>query len=105
MPENTNLNSFKIDDTKYQTKLSNKFLRRKKYIVSNPKKVDAYIPGTISNVFVKVGQDVKSGDRLLILEAMKMKNIILAKVGGKIKNIFVEKNSTVVKGQLMIELE
>lgn len=105
MQENTNFNSFKIDDTKYQTLLSNKFMRRKKYVAANPKEVVAYIPGNIRIVYVKEGQKVRVGERLLVLEAMKMKNEILSKIDGVIKKIAITENSSVVKGQLMIELE
>ena len=59
-----------IDDTPYEVKLTPKFLRRKSYVPSDPKKLKAVIPGIIQDIFVKKGQSVKRGDSLLILEAI-----------------------------------
>lgn len=53
------------------------------------------MPGTILSVSVTVGQKVKEGDIILILEAMKMENEIVAPCDGTIKQILVQKSSTV----------
>ena len=50
---------------------------------SEPGQVDAPIPGAISSIVVEVGQQVKKGDRLLVLEAMKMQSTVYAPVDGK----------------------
>ncbi len=57
--------------------------------------VKAPMPGTILNVNVQVGQAVKKGDILCILEAMKMENEILSPADGKVAQIMVSKGSTV----------
>ncbi len=67
-------------------------------------KVVSPMPGTILGVKVQVGQVVKAGDVLLILEAMKMENEIPAPVGGKVAQIAVSKGSAVNTGDLMIVL-
>ena len=67
--------------------------------------IKAPMPGLILGVNVKVGQEVKEGDTLLILEAMKMENAIGAPKDGTIKSINVKTNGTVEKGELMIEIE
>ncbi len=51
------------------------------------------------------GQKVKEGTKLLILEAMKMKNIVVAPVTGTIKTIYVKEGLHVPKQELLIELE
>ncbi len=67
--------------------------------------VRAPMPGIIIGLNVKKGQEVKKGDSLLILEAMKMENAILSPKDAKIKDIFVSKDATVDKNKLLITLE
>ena len=61
----------------------------------NGHKVHAPIPGTIISILVKPGSQVNPGDELLVLEAMKMKNIIRATHSGVVANIFVITGQTV----------
>lgn len=65
----------------------------------------APMPGLIVEIKVSVGDQVEKGDALLILEAMKMENVIKAQGIGKIKSIKVEPKSNVEKGQLLMEFE
>ena len=51
--------------------------------------IKAPLPGTISAISVKVGSQVKRGDCLLVMEAMKMENNIVASVDGQVKAIHV----------------
>ena len=67
--------------------------------------IKAPMPGLILEINVKVGQEVKENDPLLILEAMKMENSFLSPRDGIIKSIAVEKGNAVDKGQLLIEFE
>jgi biotin carboxyl carrier protein len=67
--------------------------------------VKAPMPGLVLNVFVQVGQEVQKGDNLLVLEAMKMENIIKATGTGKVKSIVVTQKQAVEKNQLLIEME
>ena len=53
------------------------------------------MPGSILSVSVSVGQTVKAGDVLMVLEAMKMENDIVAPCAGTVKQILVSKGSTV----------
>jgi len=68
-------------------------------------KVYAQIPGLISQFFVNVGDLVKEGDKLLILEAMKMENEIVSPLSGVVKNINVESGIAVEKGTLIMEIK
>ena len=66
--------------------------------------VTAAIPGTILDVRIKQGDLVKRGDTLLILEAMKMENEIMAPRDGKIDGIHVEKGAAVNVGTVLVTL-
>ena len=65
----------------------------------------AQMPGKISEVYVKEGQSVKKGDPLVILEAMKMENVIKSSRPGKIIKINVNVGDTVEKGKMLIDFE
>ncbi|KPL16853.1 MAG: hypothetical protein AMS23_08815 [Bacteroides sp. SM1_62] len=93
-----------IDGDKYRTRYNTKFEKRKIWKNPNPKKITSSIPGTVVKVYTKVGQEVKKGDPILILEAMKMKNKILFHVDGKVKSIKVKEGEKVPKDFLMLEL-
>ena len=67
--------------------------------------IKAPMPGLILTLNVEVGQEVREGDSLLILEAMKMENNFASPRAGIIKSILVEKGQAVDKGQLLIEFE
>ncbi|PKL86317.1 MAG: acetyl-CoA carboxylase biotin carboxyl carrier protein subunit [Ignavibacteriae bacterium HGW-Ignavibacteriae-1] len=102
---NNDLYDLNIDDTYYETKLTRKFVTRKRYKPQNHKLINAFIPGTIREIYVKPGQIVEIGQDLLVLEAMKMKNLIKSGIKGKILKIHVELNKTVAKNELLIEYE
>lgn len=69
------------------------------------KQIKAPMPGLIINITATDGQEVKKGDTLLILEAMKMENIIKSPRDGKLKKINVQLKQAVEKGQVMLEFE
>ena len=93
-----------IDGDKYRTRYNTKFEKRKTWESPNPKKITSIIPGTIVKVYTKVGQEVKKGDPILLLEAMKMKNKILFNIDGKVKSIKVKEGERVRKYHLMLEM-
>ncbi len=64
-------------------------------VAGDGEKVLAPMPGTILGVKVNVGDAVKAGDVVVVLEAMKMENDIVAPCDGTIKQILVQKTSTV----------
>jgi biotin carboxyl carrier protein len=94
-----------INDSLYQTRLSNKFKTRIKYQPADPKLILSFIPGTVLDIFVTPGQSVKKGEILLILDAMKMQNRLKSSMDGIIKSIAVSKGDRISKGVLLIELE
>jgi biotin carboxyl carrier protein len=106
MDENkSNLGILNIDTIKYKTILTAKYLARKKYVPKDPKLITAFIPGQISNIMVRKGKKVKEGQTLLILEAMKMRNLIDAPFAGTIKSINIKEGDNVTKDQVLIELK
>lgn len=66
--------------------------------------INAPMPGNINAVKVTSGQAVKKGDVLIILEAMKMENEIVAPKDGKVGQIYVQKGATVETGAPLIEV-
>ncbi len=69
------------------------------------REIKAPMPGLVINVAVKEGQEVMVGERVLILEAMKMENSILIHANATIKKILVKAGQAVDKGQVLVELE
>ncbi len=74
----------------------------------NSAKVDelkAPMPGLVLNTTVSVGQEVAAGDALMVLEAMKMENVLKSPTDGVIKSIDVEQGVAVEKNQVLITFE
>ncbi len=67
-------------------------------------KVTAPMPGTILKINVKIGDTIKSGDLVCVLEAMKMENEIFASEGGVVKSIEAAQGSSVNSGDVIITL-
>lgn len=66
--------------------------------------VRAPIPGSILDIFVKVGDAVKAGQPLFKMEAMKMENEINAQTGGSVSAILVSPGDSVSQGQELIQI-
>lgn len=67
--------------------------------------IKAPMPGEIIEIFVSEGDDVEEFQELLILEAMKMENVISSKHNGKVKEILVKVGDAVATNQVLIILE
>lgn len=65
-------------------------------------KVATPLPGTILDVFVNVGDQVKAGQRVVLLEAMKMENNIEADTDGMVTSVNVRKGDSVLEGDTLI---
>ena len=72
---------------------------------ANASIVAAALPGTVLAVSVKVGQQVKKGDTLLILESMKMENAITSPIDGEVGDIAVSVGSYVKKDQKLVAIK
>jgi len=87
---------FSLERKKHRSSLSTE---------SSTIRLKAPMPGKILEVMIKTGDSVKAGDTLLILEAMKMQNAILASTKGIIKKVLVKEGDATSKSDLLIELE
>ena len=105
MNKEDKLGYLNIDTSLYQTRLSPKFKNRKPYQPADPKIILSFIPGTVLDIFVTVGQEVKKGQELMILDAMKMQNKLKCSMDSRIKSIAVIKGAKVSKGTVLLELE
>jgi biotin carboxyl carrier protein len=68
-------------------------------------KIEAPLPGSIFKLTVKEGDAVKRGQTILILEAMKMENNILAEKDGIVNKIHVAEGDAVLQGDILVEIE
>ena len=99
------LENLEIGNAIYSTRLTSKFRNRLNWKKPDERVVTAIIPGTIQRIMVKVGDEVEAGKPMLILEAMKMRNEILAPVAGVIRTINVSEGEHVPKSHLLVELD
>lgn len=99
------LTGLTINDTTYRTRLTRKFRGRKAWAPPDPRRVEAFIPGAIREVFVAPGQRIARGAPLLVLEAMKMQNTVGAPSDLTVTRVHVAPGAVVAKGQLLLEVE
>ncbi|MBQ8645810.1 MAG: acetyl-CoA carboxylase biotin carboxyl carrier protein subunit [Bacteroidales bacterium] len=88
----------------YKTRYTRKFVERKKWEAPNPNEVRSIIPGSVTEICVKEGTKVKKGTCLMIYEAMKMNNRIVAPFDATVKSIEVNKGDKLPKGALLVVL-
>ena len=73
--------------------------------MNNPLQIGASIPGKVVKVLVKENQSVKKNEPIIVIEAMKMETVIVAKTDGIIKNILVKQGELVKDKQLLVEMK
>lgn len=73
--------------------------------VTSLSKVEAPLPGSIFKINVKEGDEVKKGQVIMIMEAMKMENNILSEKDGVISKIHVSEGASVLQGDVLVEIE
>lgn len=89
---------------KYKTLYTRKFIERKKWEAPNPNEVRSIIPGSVTEIEVKAGDKVKKGGKLMIYEAMKMKNIIAAPFDAVVESVEVKVGDKLPKGVILVRL-
>jgi len=100
-----------VNGTEYQVSINTPLdglIKAMGFTSNGQKSIDSIVapmPGLILDILVSEGQEVEEDDQLLILEAMKMENIIASPRNGTIKTIGVKKGDAVDKKQLLIEFE
>lgn len=105
MAEKVKYETLTLWDCEYKTLYTKKFVNRKPYEAPDFNKMYSFIPGTVRDIKVKLGQKVKKGEPVFILESMKMLNIVRAQVDGTVKNINIKVDEVVPKNHLMMEFE
>ena len=110
-----------VNGTPYVVTVDQEIKQQKKTVVSSPRpqaapaaapkaaataaagaKVTTPLPGTILDVFVNVGDSVKAGQTVVLLEAMKMENNIEADTAGTVKEVKVRKGDSVLEGDVLV---
>ena len=66
--------------------------------------VKAPLPGTILKINVAVGDQIKAGQSLMVMEAMKMENQVLSEKDGEVKAIKVKEGDAVLQDDVLIEI-
>jgi biotin carboxyl carrier protein len=84
--------------------------KRRKYLeqqgeTSAKVSIEAPMPGKIIDILVEEGSEVKEGEAIIILEAMKMQNEISSHVSGVVNSVTVRKNDSVMKDDVLIEIQ
>lgn len=90
---------------RYKTTFTRKFRERKIWEKPDANELRSILPGSIASVLVKPGDTVKKGTKLMIYEAMKMKNIIAAPFDAVIESVEVKTGDTLPKDALLVRLK
>lgn len=102
--------SLLIDGIYYDAKVQSDLERKAAQLMKNSKRqnhlveVKSPMPGMVLKINKKVGEEVKLGEPVVILEAMKMENVIKSTSSGVIKEIFVKENNPVEKGAILFRI-
>ena len=102
---NSKYQVFVVNSVKYMTLTTTKFDRRKKWLKADPKEIRSIIPGSVIEIFATPGQEIKEGEVILILDAMKMYTKVQMPFDGVIKSINVSKGDRIPKNTVMINIE
>lgn len=83
-------------------KLEVKAAARPKADPAQPGQIGAPIPGVVTTIAVELGQTIKKGDRLLVMEAMKMQSTVYSPLSGKVKQLLVQSSQQVESKDLLL---
>lgn len=101
----------RINGRKYSVTLKDQFdallkdLGLENMAVKKESEIKSPMPGLVLDILVKPGDQIKKGDQVFVLEAMKMENIIKSQADATIKTIHIEKGVAVEKNQVLISFE
>ena len=99
------LESLLVDETIYTTELTDKYKNRKPWMPPDNRKITAFLPGTVTQVLVEKGDQVKAGQTVVKFEAMKMVNNVQTLISGKVKDVCVKTGDKFPKGFILVKLE
>lgn len=103
--------TIRVNDSYYELSAKDRFdllleeLGMEDLAASKANDLKAPMPGMVLDIVVKAGDTVSKGDKLIVLEAMKMENALKAEADATIKAIHAEKGKAVEKNQILIEFE
>lgn len=101
----------RINNTDYKLKVEDRFdlllqkLGMDDLVAGGVSEIKAPMPGLVLSIEVEVGQEVKADEPLVVLEAMKMENVLKSPTDAVVKAIAIEKGQAVEKNQILIEFE
>tara|TARA_R110002050_G_scaffold200591_1_gene335535 strand:+ start:82453 stop:82959 length:507 start_codon:yes stop_codon:yes gene_type:complete len=101
----------RINGRKYELTLKDQFdqllkdLGLENMAVKKISEIKSPMPGLVLDILVKAGDTIKKGDQVLVLEAMKMENIIKSQTDAVVKSVAIETGVAVEKGQVLIKFE
>jgi biotin carboxyl carrier protein len=87
----------------YYTRYTRKFINRQHWSKPDERELLSIIPGTVREMYVKEGYVIRHGQKLLILEAMKMMNTIYSPADGIIETVGVKIGDRIPKGTLILK--
>ncbi|CAN5188184.1 hypothetical protein BH09BAC5_BH09BAC5_04170 [soil metagenome] len=99
----------KVNGRTYPLSIADKFdellqnMGMDKVAISKVNDLKAPMPGLVLNIVVKEGDQIKKGDPIIVLEAMKMENILKAVADVTVKKIMVKQGVAVEKGQILVQ--
>ncbi len=96
---------FVVTARKYKTLLTAKYKNRPLWHKPQPGEVISHLPGTILKIEVQQGEEVEAGQLLMIHEAMKMQNRVVAPISGIIAELNVAVGDKIGKNHLMVKIE
>lgn len=103
--KSTGIQSVKRAETPIrETKPEKKEIEKPKINSTDSGTIKAPLPGLILDVFVKMGDTVKAGQDLFVMESMKMENQIQAPHDGTVAKIYIKKDDSVAEGDMLLEL-
>lgn len=103
--EQQELVDFIVTARKYKTTLTEKFKNRPVWHKPYVGDVISHLPGTIVELEVKVGDEVEAGQLLLIHQAMKMLNRVVAPISGVVSEVNVQIGEQIPKDHLMVHID
>jgi pyruvate carboxylase len=109
-PDGTRTVFFELNGQPREVVVADKALKietvqRAKADPSKPGHVGAPIPGAVTSLLVSLGDHVNKGDRLLIMEAMKMQTTVYAPIDGQVRELLAEIGQTVDTKDLLLIIE
>ncbi|MDU7904150.1 MAG: biotin/lipoyl-containing protein, partial [Peptostreptococcaceae bacterium] len=95
------MRDIEVNDTHYSSNIKDIL----KADMNNPLQIGASIPGKVVNILVEENEEVKENQPLIVIEAMKMETVIVAKTSGCVKSIYVSQDEMVKDKQLLIDMK